>query len=284
MRALVIIVLLYEIGLFDYAAAGKVCTKPPTLSGTKLQDKKEVYLSGEKAWYSCPPGYVMRSSSSCSENGLWSAPSIWCELRSCAFPGQLMNGQITVKDLNFQSTINFTCNSGYVLKGSPNSTCQEDETWSKPLPVCELVKCLYPDSIPNGFLGLAPRRHYHYQETLGYACYNDYTLEGPTMITCKETGEWSQKPACKANCVIPTKRGRISYQGKKIWLEDLPEQKVKHNDTFYFYCKDKEKECGMAMLTQCLDGKVTIPSCFKEPSLFTYQFRRSSLPSEIKPC
>lgn len=52
------------------------------------------------------------------------------------------------------------------------------------------------------------------------------------------------------------------YKGQKIWIERLSPNKILHKEIVSVYCMDKAN-CGYAVPTQCIDGKVKIPECFE---------------------
>lgn len=50
---------------------------------------------------------------------------------------------------------------------------------------------------------------------------------------------------------------------------------MKHGDKVSFFCKNKEKKCSYTEETQCIDGTLEIPKCFKGKipmGLFTWNF------------
>ena len=62
---------------------------------------------------------------------------------TCA-PVQLLNGQVNTEAslLNaqypYQTTITFSCDSGYTRTGSSSATCSETGTWSHATPTCNI--------------------------------------------------------------------------------------------------------------------------------------------------
>ncbi|MBN3299109.1 APOH protein, partial [Amia calva] len=183
----------------------------------------------------------------------------------------------------FGDTVRYDCSPPYVLFGSEIGTCQANGNWTE-MPECRVVTCPYPPKIQNGFMQFAVMREHGYQESIKYGCNPEYFLDGPSEIRCEKTGSWSVLPVCRASCIVGIQRGRIFYNAKKIWIEDLPQKKVQHSDHVAFYCKNKEKNCGYPVVTQCFDGTLKIPECFEEPSAMTYKFQSKKLPSEIQMC
>lgn len=66
-----------------------------------------------------------------------------------------------------------------------------------------------------------------------------------------------------APCTVSIQRGRILYKEKKMWIADFQPNVVLHKETVSVYCMDKDRKCGYAMSTQCIDGTLKIPECFE---------------------
>ncbi|XP_078257568.1 beta-2-glycoprotein 1-like [Rhinoraja longicauda] len=340
--------LVYQLCVCKYVSAA--CGRPSQVINAYVVNGKVVYEPGEEATYSCVPGYIGRGNNKliCPKNGIWGNPKIQCEARTCSFPKTLENGEMQATELKFGKQIYYRCNEGFIFRGSRNSTCQADGTWSaqnqvcEPVqcsppitpingkiifhdttqtnhififgdmisyecrqglalignetgfclasgkwtnaPQCEDVKCPAPPKIVNGFLVFGFKHKYNFGETVEYGCIQSYILDGSREAVCQKTAHWTEIPSCKAPCIISVNKGRIFYHGVKIWLNQLPDKRIMHAENVAFYCMNKNNKCGFPVLTQCIDGTVIIPSCFEEPSAFTYQIRYRSLPSEIKQC
>ncbi|TKS68909.1 Nucleolar protein 11-like [Collichthys lucidus] len=141
-------------------------------------------------------------------------------------------------------------------------TCMADGTATEP-PVCQDVSCSIPTSIPNGFITFAVRRQHGYKEKVKYACNDHYVLDGQAEIQCQNTGNWSSMPVCRAPCTVGIKRGRIFYNTRKIWIEELKPNRVLHGEHVAFYCKNKVDKCGYPVASTCNDGTLPIPACFE---------------------
>lgn len=66
-----------------------------------------------------------------------------------------------------------------------------------------------------------------------------------------------------APCKVNINRGRIFYNAKKIWIGDLKPNRVLHGESVVFYCLNKELKCGIPVASQCIDGTLNTPECFK---------------------
>nr|XP_046168911.1 beta-2-glycoprotein 1-like isoform X2 [Oncorhynchus gorbuscha] len=292
------------LALYTPVASKKECGRPSLGDGMDLEGLQRVYSPGDVVVLSCKRGYTPTSGSRtiiCTASGHWTKSRLKCSTKSCSFPDALDHGDMDFVDIVYQSTINYTCHEGYILQGASSIECLHDGQWSDPPPKCtrnergscstngdwteppecKLVTCSAPTGINNGYMNIHDKREYGFKETVKYGCNIDYVLDGPVEIECLQTGDWSIKPACRVPCKVDIKRGRILYNGRTFWIKDFEPNKISHGEVLSVYCMNKEKKCGYAVSTQCIDGKLKIPECFEEPS---DKFDDDSLPSEIAQC
>lgn len=70
-----------------------------------------------------------------SENISFSIPV----LASCDDPGKIKNGATIFSGLNINSTVTYTCEEGYELRGKGTLLCMENGKWDlDKLPICKL--------------------------------------------------------------------------------------------------------------------------------------------------
>ncbi|XP_036405103.1 beta-2-glycoprotein 1-like [Megalops cyprinoides] len=267
----------------------KSCSFPDPLANGAIHIADIIFES--KINYTCNEGYILRgaNTSECTANGTWSEPLPFCEPVTCGLPEipkyatMTYNRKFKGNTTLFGDSVMYECSPPLVLFGDERGYCTADGTWTKP-PECRLVTCPPPTGIANGFMSFAVIREHGYKEKVKYGCDVNYVLEGPMETECEKTGQWSTKPSCKAPCTIGIERGRIFYNGKKIWIGDLKPNRVLHSELVALYCKNEEKNCGYPVVTQCIDGTLKIPECYREPNAFKYHMQANSLPSEIKMC
>lgn len=241
--------------------------------------------------YSCNEGYILTGpdSAECLANGTWSNQAPECSSVVCGLAPIPQFGMIIYDKMIRGNTTDYNvgaiyrCLPPYVLFGDERAECTVSGTWSE-TPECRVVTCRKPGDISHGYMSTTVDREYDYMETVKYGCNGDYVLEGSLQIVCQQNGDWSEKPSCKAPCSVGIARGRILYKGQKMWIRDLNPNKVLHKEIVSVYCMDKARKCGYAVPTQCLDGTLTIPECFEEPSRIDYNINSGSLPSEIAQC
>ncbi|XP_044202150.1 beta-2-glycoprotein 1-like [Thunnus albacares] len=240
--------------------------------------------------FTCDDGYVMQGAneSRCLHDGTWSHQPPLCKAVSCPLPKPPRDGRIVHdKQVTGTSTVygqgwTYECDRPKA-PSLERGSCMADGSVPEP-PVCREVSCSIPPSLPNGFITFAVMRPHGYKETVKYACNDHYVLDGEAEVQCKNTGNWSTQPVCRAPCTVGIKRGRIFYNGRKLWIADLKPNRVLHGEPVVFYCLNKADRCGYPVASTCKDGTLTIPECFEQPGKVEYQLRAKTLPSEIQMC
>ncbi|XP_070844998.1 beta-2-glycoprotein 1-like [Chaetodon trifascialis] len=272
----------------DLACSSKMCPIPRALQPLAMGRTEAPFKSVLN--YTCDNGYVMQGAneSRCLDDGTWSNPPPLCKAVYCPLPKSLRDGRI-VHDKPVSGTTTMY-GQGWTYECNPpkapsyeRGSCMADGTATEP-PVCREVSCSIPTGISNGFITFAVMRQHGYKEKVQYGCNEHYVLDGEAEIQCQNTGNWSSKPVCRAPCTVGIKRGRIFYNGKKIWIADLKPNRVLHGEHVVFYCLNRADRCGYPVASTCNDGNLPIPECFEEPGRVEYTVRAKTLPSEITMC
>ncbi|NXU76096.1 DAF factor, partial [Oreotrochilus melanogaster] len=137
------------------------CSAPQSLAFAELKEpyrKENFFPVGRSVEYVCRAGYTQHPgvlpASTCLRNQTWSVVLEFCKRKQCPNPGDPVNGRaVVLKDLLFESQVNYTCDTGYRLVGSSQRTCEVSGTrvsWSGDAPVCQQVRCPPPPGIANG--------------------------------------------------------------------------------------------------------------------------------------
>uniref|UniRef100_A0A8C7F586 CUB and Sushi multiple domains 2 n=1 Tax=Oncorhynchus kisutch TaxID=8019 RepID=A0A8C7F586_ONCKI len=133
----------------------------------------------------------------CQLSGQWSGSLPHCSGESsglCGDPGIPGHGIRLGEDFSVGSVVGFSCEQGYVLRGSSERTCQPNSTWVGTQPECHAIVCTAPPPIPNGQV---VGTDFTWGNSVSYACNQGYQLSLPTMITCQGNGTWiGEKPQC----------------------------------------------------------------------------------------
>ncbi|XP_069817427.1 seizure 6-like protein [Dendropsophus ebraccatus] len=184
---------------------------PEIQNGWKTTSHTDL-VRGAKITYQCDPGYDIVGSETltCQWDLSWSSDPPFCEkIMYCTDPGEVEHSTRLISDpvLLVGTTIQYTCNTGFVLEGSSLLTCYSRETgtpiWTSRIPHCvseESLACDNPGLPENGYQILY-KRLYLPGESLTFMCYEGFELMGEVTIKCilGQPSQWSGPlPICKA--------------------------------------------------------------------------------------
>ncbi|NXE87637.1 APOH protein, partial [Menura novaehollandiae] len=186
------------------------CPRPPEVLFATINVDKQVYEVGEEVEYSCRPGFMPNNGQrkyTCLPTGKWPFNTLLCLPKRCPPPGPLQNGKMNFEELQYQSTVTFSCDPGYNLIGSRTSQCMADGKWTGTLPQCQPVTCA-PPSLPEfgvlSYRRLNPGNVFHFLDTILFECVPPLALIGNETATCTAHGNWSSIPECKVvTCPTP---------------------------------------------------------------------------------
>eukprot|EP00117_Sycon_ciliatum_P036248 scpid11835/ scgid3889/ Sushi, von Willebrand factor type A, EGF and pentraxin domain-containing protein 1 len=155
----------------------------------------EVFSFGATVSFTCNSGYRLVGSqqSDCTSAGLWSNPAPRCVLLSCPDPERPLNGDRDFTLTSIGAIVDYTCNTGYSLRGSEQRTCQPNAggltaSWSSTLPTCEVVDCGNPGPLSGG---VVTGSSFTYNSQVSFRCNTGYNLAGSELRTCLARGTWS---------------------------------------------------------------------------------------------
>ncbi|XP_045905027.1 E-selectin isoform X2 [Micropterus dolomieu] len=182
---------------------------PPYKGSVNCTHKYEDFSYDSLCQYSCEEGYQLNRIKplTCTASGKWSEQPPACELVRCQELTPPTRGSMNCSDplgpSSYQSTCVFTCDEGYVLKGSPSNTlqCEASRNWNSSQPDCVAVQCPALQKLGNGIVscGDDADMSFSYGSTCSFSCAPGYYLVGPSRVTCTSAAEWSEKmPHCEA--------------------------------------------------------------------------------------
>ncbi|NWZ41138.1 CR1L protein, partial [Brachypodius atriceps] len=246
------------------------CPKPERLQYAELDPpfrEMQDFPVGTEISFSCRPGYMrapgMSLTRTCGADLQWSPTSVFCKARKCAYPGDLANGNFDPTDLTFGSTLTFSCNEGYRLRGNEEISCNikgEGVDWSGTLPYCEKIPCEPPPKIANG--DYEEQASYVYQSSVTYRCRDvprgsdPFSLIGSDTIYCTadahSNGVWSgPPPECR---VVKCEDPRVE-NGRKISGFGHP---YRYRDSVVFECNAGYYIVGAEAIT-CEENNAWVP-------------------------
>jgi len=168
------------------------------------------------ATYSCDVGYFLVGSktSVCTAvsgnfapgSGLWSNAAPVCNINTtfCPSLSNPLNGTVGSYFRQIFSVATYSCNTGFVLSGSPTATCQSSGQWTA-APTCITINGFCPSlSVPsNGLLALSGLNagSVVIGTNANFSCINGYQLVGNPVLTCQNfngtAGLWNfAAPTC----------------------------------------------------------------------------------------
>ncbi|NXR74643.1 CR1L protein, partial [Pycnonotus jocosus] len=246
------------------------CPKPERLQYAELDPpfrEMQEFPVGTKITFSCRPGYMRAPGTSltrtCGPDSQWSPTDVFCKGRKCVYPGDLENGYFDPTDLTFGSTLTFSCNEGYRLRGNEEISCTikgEGVDWSGTLPYCEKIPCEPPPKIANG--DYDEQASYVYQSSVTYRCRDvpsgsdPFSLIGSETIYCtadaNSNGVWSgPPPECR---VVKCEDPRVE-NGRKISGFGHP---YRYRDSVVFECNAGYYIVGAEAIT-CEENNAWVP-------------------------
>ncbi|XP_053216921.1 beta-2-glycoprotein 1-like isoform X3 [Podarcis raffonei] len=202
----------------------------------------------------------------------------------CKSPPEIENGSHEGGPYNTGREVHYWCDYGYRLEGPSSLLCQENEEWSHAAPTCHPVTCSRPPNIAEATLVAVHQSEYPVGTVIYYLCNKDFLLDGSNRVVCLENGNWSQLPYCRARCPITAKRSRMIYQGRKLWVYEIPDGLVHHGEIVTFFCRSENKTCSFMADSQCFDGVLKMPDCYDEPTYLQYHLFPKRVVSEIPAC
>ncbi|XP_062852030.1 CUB and sushi domain-containing protein 1-like [Trichomycterus rosablanca] len=148
--------------------------------------------------YRCNPGYIMEPLSwdtlRCSKDGMWNQTKPTCKVIMCGQPPAIRYGKVEGSDLQWGSSVAYSCFNGYQLSSSGIATCEGNGTWRGEIPQCLPVLCGDPGTPAEGY---REGNQFTYKSEVSFYCRPSYLLVGSSRRVCQEDGLWSgTRPSC----------------------------------------------------------------------------------------
>ncbi|GIX99185.1 sushi, von Willebrand factor type A, EGF and pentraxin domain-containing protein 1 [Caerostris darwini] len=212
-----------------------------------------------KVVFSCHDGQTLigREEATCLPSGNWSADPPLCRVTECPDISNVTHSFLLAKisGQTVGSLANFSCPSGYGLRGEMVLQCLDTGQWSSSVPYCEEVICASPEVPTNGQLQSSNKDKYRGGDVLQFACDANHMMDGKNIIVCQENGRWSAPvPKCVLACQFPGPSDAVISKADYFY---------RINETVTFECKDGFELRGPKML-RCLDDgrwSSTTPTC-----------------------
>ncbi|XP_063042299.1 sushi, von Willebrand factor type A, EGF and pentraxin domain-containing protein 1 isoform X3 [Engraulis encrasicolus] len=199
------------------------CGNPGDVSGGTVKGDSYSYLA--VIHYECYSGYNLQggdAARTCRADGKWDGGEPQCAPVSCGAPAVPSNILVKGKEYTFSKKLEFSCKTGFMLKGTPSATCQANGTWTQMSPSCYPADCGQPPALVNGRV---TGSDYGYLSEVRYECNEGYALTGPTARVCRDDGMWDRSPprCTMVTCDPPEDISHGYLNGSSFNFEDVVE-------------------------------------------------------------
>ncbi|XP_041646761.1 complement factor H-like isoform X2 [Cheilinus undulatus] len=212
MRLTLILLFLQLWGNVEFSLSQNVCSKLPDVPHAFISEdtQKEEYQPGNVIHFTCDIGYVSGPTIRyvCTDQGWHVLFQGACNLKPCELPDDTPNGYYEIikgEDFVFGATIKYFCNQGYQMVSKDDTrTCLLDR-WTNHVPICDHITCALGEVHPRlTVTGLpAANETMKVGHQLRFRCDDQYTLEGPEVVECLQSGQWSKAfPTCSDKCKV----------------------------------------------------------------------------------
>jgi len=212
---------------------------------------KPLYDIGTVVKFYCDEGYRIAGSYSevkcilgSDRTAKWSRAFPVCKVRTCKFTlsrSQFSNGRFTPnkKEFSIGETIEFSCSSGFRLRGGTTYTCTSSGLWSTvSWPRCVAKKCPYPPPLVHGRI-IQKTADHHAGSFIRFQCLSGkgYYLYGQDRQTCisNSNGDMIWHPA-RPQCITRSLYEQYCALQRKVFTLEpdpkcvSPSQKYSNGD------------------------------------------------------
>nr|XP_032817255.1 CUB and sushi domain-containing protein 3-like isoform X3 [Petromyzon marinus] len=160
----------------------------------------EGFTYGSSVTYSCSERRALlgHPTRTCQASGHWSGSTPLCSgdgHGACGDPGVPPHGSRRGGAFRTESVVSFSCDDGYVLRGSERRSCLANGSWSGTQPDCRAVSCGNPGIPVSGVM--ASWAGAVFPDSVTYACRDGFRMLGQRTRHCSANGTWSGSlPSC----------------------------------------------------------------------------------------
>ncbi|XP_012938062.1 sushi, von Willebrand factor type A, EGF and pentraxin domain-containing protein 1 [Aplysia californica] len=173
------------------------CDLPEVSGNTVPSSTEKKFQPGDTVDFSCRPGSTLQTDHNsivCQRDGSWDKSIPSCDLERCSYPPAIGFGEPFTANPEYfvGESVKYQCDYGYEFSkeaGSKTSvTCLPSGQWDTDMPVCGLIECPDPPSVPNAdYEG----DEITFNARVTYTCNPGFQPVGFGEIKCEETRSWS---------------------------------------------------------------------------------------------
>ncbi|XP_043942682.1 P-selectin-like [Protopterus annectens] len=205
--------------ILQCTASGNWTAHPPTCKAPKCShllspEKGFMYCShlfedlsyNSTCDFSCMEGFLLNGSERlrCTASGKWTSEAPTCKAINCNVITSPEMGAMTcshpIGAFSYNSTCNFTCGEGFILRGPERLQCLASGMWSHQPPNCKAQICSQLQSPDKGLMSCSHLfEDFRYNTTCDFSCMEGFLLDGSEKLRCTASGKWTaETPTCKA--------------------------------------------------------------------------------------
>ncbi|XDV41623.1 hypothetical protein PO909_010444 [Leuciscus waleckii] len=180
--------------------------KPSPHGSLQSYDPVEEFAYGSTCWVKCDLGFVRNGTNAthCTAHGNWSHILPVCHAIQCPpFSNAPNYGSMScthpLSNNSYNSSCEFKCEEGFVLKGADSTLCDHTGLWTHSTPICTAVACDPLVAPAQSHLTCAdPLGKFSFRSSCNATCEEGYALRGESTLTCLSDGNWSAPtPECE---------------------------------------------------------------------------------------
>lgn len=224
------------------------------------------------ALYTCNKGYILNKyhrGRKCLKSSRWEGDDPICIALNCGHPAFISNGYYIGNNFTFGHQIEYRCNHGFNITGSPKQICNETGKWFPDSPKCFGVHCSKPlvhrkakvtvqQIEDNGEeIKFEDMDSFTSGTEIDIKCPNAENLDEETTLTCMSDGKWDyDPPKCKGEYTLPCNLNHApeapdnGYRDEDSYKELLEGT----SDTIQYVCRKGYRQINGNFSTCIVDG------------------------------
>ncbi|RXN27609.1 CUB and sushi domain-containing 1-like protein [Labeo rohita] len=232
------------------------------------------FIFNKTVHYRCNPGYVMEPPGSstlrCSKDGTWNRTKPSCRVIMCGQPPAIRNGRVEGSDVQWGSSVTYSCFEGYQLSSPGIATCEGNGTWRGEIPQCLPVLCGDPGTPAEGF---TEGRQFSYKSEVSFYCRPPFLLVGSSRRVCEADGSWG---GIQPSCIDPTNNA-CKDPGTPAYGIPVQAQGFEVGSKIFFRCRKNYHILGSTTRT-CLEN---LTWSGMQPECVAHACRQPETPSHV---
>uniref|UniRef100_A0A673K927 CUB and sushi domain-containing protein 1-like n=1 Tax=Sinocyclocheilus rhinocerous TaxID=307959 RepID=A0A673K927_9TELE len=249
---------------------GRWSSSPPYCSGTHISRWPRLRTNRAVVHYSCSQGRTLvgNTTRQCLDDGRPVEPPPYFIM--CGQPPAIHNGRVEGSDLQWGSSVTYSCFEGYQLSSPGIATCEGNGTWRGEIPQCLPVLCGDPGTPAEGFI---EGRQFTYKSEVSFYCRPPFLLVGSSRRVCEAYGSWS---GIQPSCIDPTNNA-CKDPGTPAYGIPVQAQGFEVGSQIFFRCRKNYHILGSTTRT-CLEN---LTWSGMQPECVAHACRQPETPSHV---